>query len=164
MTKILPALILLFALSGCGQSVLHSESRKEFNAWAKSMKRPHLTGECQAIAAWMKLHMQYESDGLLDYFKPVLQTWWRRGDCEDFARVACEALHHNDHSQFYLLSVFWPGNGHTVCTDGFRHLGNWGYFDGFNGNESLADSISGGKWNRFIVRDLKLRKMEDVWR
>lgn len=162
-------IVIILFIEGCNTpipSILYSESHEDFTTWAISMKGSTAYTTMYKLSVWMKEHMRYESDGLFDYYKPVLKTWWQTGDCEDWSRVALEALHINGYTEFFFLSVYYETDkgpdGHTVCTDGTAHVSNWGCYYGFSGVRSVVEQVSAGRWVRYTLRDKNLTLLEVV--
>jgi len=153
------AFTVAIAIAGCSESVFYRADPDAFSSWVESMRRDTEEETVKAIGAWMRANMKYEDDGLLDYFKPWRRAWWQVGDCEDFAGVACEALHRLGHTDYRLVSVWSAsGRGHTVCSNGYWHVGNWPVtLVGDRGNwHAVAVSVY-PDWNKFIVRALDLK-------
>jgi hypothetical protein len=162
-TAILVAIMVAALLAGgCGTSVLYSANEADFDAWAQEMHHESKPIHLQNITNWMAANMRYESDGLIDWFKPWYKAWGQTGDCEDFAGVALEALHRTGRAEFVYLSAWHPGGGHTVCTDKNYHIGNWGLV--FVGGLAYADVAAAvyPDWTKYIVRDRNLNKIEEV--
>ena len=118
--------ILLACSLGCSESILYRADPEDFEAWVESMRRETEEQTVLAIGEWMRAHMTFETDGLVDYYKPWRRAWNQTGDCEDFAGVACEALHRLGYTDYRLVYVTHPDPvGHAVCSNGVYHLGNW---------------------------------------
>jgi hypothetical protein len=157
----------LIAVS-CTGSLFYRYEQSDFNEWALSQ---HVEGSkyetMHNIITWMQAHMQYEPDGIIDYFKHPLKTWWQRGDCEDWAGVCIEALAICGYTDFWLQSVWYHNDGHTVCTNGIYHLGNWGLHPvatvTADAEQNVAYTIS-GDWEAYTIRDRNLNKIKHVRR
>jgi hypothetical protein len=160
--KIQAAVLVAFAIAvaivcGCSESVLYRAEPSDFDAWVESMRREGELETVHAISEWMRANMKYESDGLIDYVKPWRRAWNQTGDCEDFAGVACEALHRLGYTDYRIVSVFHPAGGHAVCSNGRFHLGNWpAAFLGTPGDWPAVAGAIYGDWTSYNVRDLSL--------
>jgi len=146
-------------ISACNGVFSTAYDQQDFEEWARSQKADTLYETMHNIQTWMDAHMQYEPDGVIDYFRHPLKTWWQRGDCEDWAGVAIAALEINGYTDFWLQSVWYGDDGHTVCTDGTYHLGNWGLFQvpprEQDPYRNVAFAVS-ADWTEFTVRDSNL--------
>jgi hypothetical protein len=160
------AVLLCLAMCGCSESVLYRADADAFDAWVESMRMTNETETVHAIGAWMRANMKYEDDGLFDYFKPWERAWNQTGDCEDFAGVACEALHRLGYTDYRLVSVWSAsGRGHTVCSNGLWHVGNWpvAWVGEHNNFRAVAFAVY-PDWTRVVVRSLKLEIEQDITR
>ena len=156
------AFTVAIVIAGCSESVFYRADADAFDAWVESMRRPTEADTVHAIGAWMRANMKYEDDGIFDYFKPWRRAWWQTGDCEDFSGVACEALHRIGYTDYRLVSVWSAsGRGHTVCSNGIWHVGNWPVkFIGFEGNWPMAAASVYADWTMYNVRNIDLSLVE----
>ena len=97
----------------------------------------------QSIAHYMWRHFIFEQDqrnfGQSEYWQSpeeFLKTG--KGDCEDFAIFARELLHLNGINAF-LLNIYGPGYGHTICV--FMENGKYNAIDGTNVENYQADNL-----------------------
>lgn len=153
------ALLLSLVLCGCSESLFYRADPADFDAWVESMRGLDEGSAVRAISDWMHSNMRYEPDGLIDYPKPVERAWNQSGDCEDFALVACVALHRLGFSDYRIVSVFTADKGHAVCSNGLFFLGNWypHTYVGLPGNwPAVARSVY-PDWVRVTVRDTSWR-------
>ena len=141
----------------------YASAKEKFEEFAsRSWQPPELMDYC-------RMTFEYEQDplwGLVDNMQPPWALLERKsGDCEDWANLMLQILLRQGR-EAYLLFVFSPTGGHSVCA--FREGTTWslisnrGLQEGFNSWDELLVSVSKNWLLAYVV--VEGNKTVPIWR